>query len=111
MSLRYFISISALIITLPACTAPVGSSLTVPQDAASTCQDHCQSIGMRLTAVAIMANNVGCVCEPRETSAPNSGTVGQQSSATAGGMTAIAIQEEEQRRQAGQNGAVAGSIR
>lgn len=111
MNRSYCILASSLLFALSGCTAPVGSNLEVPQDAASTCQDHCQSIGMRLTAVAIMANNVGCVCEPRDASASNSSAVRQQSSATAGGMTAIAIQAEEQRRQSAQNGAVAGAIR
>ena len=52
-------------LSLTACMAPVGTSgvISVPPDAAQTCAQHCQTIGMRLTAVAIMANNVGCVCQ------------------------------------------------
>ena len=52
-------------LSLTACMAPVGTSgvVSVPPDAAQTCTQHCQAIGMRLTAVAIMASNVGCVCQ------------------------------------------------
>jgi hypothetical protein len=52
-------------LSLTACMAPVGTSgvIYVPPDAAQTCARHCQTIGMQLTAVAIMASNVGCVCQ------------------------------------------------
>src|SRR5215475_9621207 len=52
-------------LSLTACMAPVGTSgvIYVPPDAAQTCAQHCQTIGMRITAVAIMANKVGCVCQ------------------------------------------------
>lgn len=81
--------------TTTSCTARVGSELEVPEDAGQTCADHCQSIGMRLTAVAIMANNVGCVCEV----APDSAIpVSHHTSTAAGGMTAV-LMEEEQNRQ------------
>src|SRR5262245_21516243 len=52
-------------LSLTACMAPVGTSgvISVQPDAAQSCAQHCQAIGIRLTAVAIMANNVGCVCQ------------------------------------------------
>ena len=60
---RFSLVLTAL--SLTACMAPVGTSgmVSVPPDAAQSCAQHCQTIGMRLTAVAIMANNVGCVCQ------------------------------------------------
>jgi hypothetical protein len=60
---EFSLVLAALLLT--ACMAPVGTSgvVSVPPDAAQSCAQHCQSIGMRLTAVAIMANNVGCVCQ------------------------------------------------
>src|SRR5262249_58194468 len=41
-------------LSLTACMAPVGTSgvISVPPDATQTCTQHCQTIGMRLTAVA-----------------------------------------------------------
>ncbi len=103
------------LLNISGCTAHVGSTLTVPGDAGQTCTNHCQSIGMHLSAVAIMANNVGCICEPATVApvagdpattspAPNdpANAVDRQASSTAGGMTAILIQEQE-RQQAQQN--------
>lgn len=92
--------------------ARVGAEgVRVPADSAQRCQAHCQSIGLELTAVAIMANNVGCVCEqparpapagPRGIDAGPGAGARRQASSTAGGMAAIEMQraQEEQQRQA-----------
>ena len=77
------------------CTAPVGSSLRVPSDAADTCRRLCGGIGLELSAVAIMANNVGCVCEEhRQTSRSSAAT---HREAVTGGMATILLQEESRR--------------
>ena len=72
-------------LSLTACMAPVGTSgaVSVPPDAAQSCAHHCQTIGMRLTAVAIMANNVGCVCQ----SPTSAGSAAGSSSRAAPGPT------------------------
>lgn len=62
---------------------------TVPGDAGAQCEIHCQSIGMSLSAVAIMANNVGCVCQPRR-------TVGGEAGITAGMATLVMQQQQAQ---------------
>lgn len=82
---------------LSGCATQVGKSgmQKIPPDAAQTCAGYCTQIGMRLTAVAIMAGNVGCVCE----GATAAGHAEVQSSAVAGGMTAIEIAAEQQRQQ------------
>ncbi len=82
-----------LVLLAPACMAPVGSGLDIPPDAAKTCAEHCATVGMRLSAIAIMANNVGCVCQPA-----GPAPVAHESSVTAG-MATIAMQDAEQRRQ------------
>lgn len=76
------------------CQAPVGSAREVPPDAADTCAEHCQTVGMRLTAVAIMASNVGCICQHggEKGAAPGG-------EASAAGMATIMLQEEAQREQ------------
>jgi len=77
------------------CTAPVGSSLRVPSDAAGTCRNLCAEIGLELSAVAIMASNVGCVCqEHREASRS---AVAMDREAVTAGMATILL--EERRRQ------------
>jgi hypothetical protein len=106
-------------LSLTACMAPVGTSgvVSVPPDAAQSCTRHCQTIGMRLTAVAIMANNVGCVCQspapagsaaesssraaPRSTDRSSFGVNEEatESATTTAGMAAILMERERQRQQ------------
>lgn len=91
---------------LSGCTAPVGSDIRVAPDSAERCEAHCQSIGLELTAVAIMANNVGCVCErARVSGAGTGGDIAQKgtdarsrASTAAGGMVAIELERERQRQ-------------
>jgi hypothetical protein len=72
------------------CVAPVGVvSKTLPSDAAQTCASQCGSIGMALSSVVIMAENVGCVCSA--SSPPESGASG-------GGMAALLMAEEHRKR-------------
>lgn len=83
----------ALVIASTGCTAPVGAgTLAVPKDGAVVCADQCAQIGMRLSAVAIMAGHVGCVCQPA------SGAQAADGAAPAG-MATIAMLESERRRQ------------
>jgi len=84
------------------CFARVGSDLDVPPDAARTCYDQCASIGLRMSAVAIMANNVGCVCQPP--GAPIASNRGQSGgTGAAAGMVTIMLEEQQrQQRQAAQ---------
>ncbi|MGH1343518.1 MAG: hypothetical protein ACRBN8_18300 [Nannocystales bacterium] len=84
----------ALLAGLTGCPAVVGTSglTTVPPDAGKTCTTHCNTIGMDLGAVAIMANNVGCVCQPRTTQA-------DASAAVSAGMVTIMIQRQQEEQQ------------
>ncbi len=85
-----------LLATLPfaACEAMVGvaNNVSIPRNAASVCAGHCQSIGMRLSAVAIMANNIGCVCQDASQPNPTAGAAGRLGTPAAG-MSTIAAQE------------------
>jgi hypothetical protein len=81
------------VVPLGACVAPVGvSNVSIPKDAAETCARHCRTIGMRLTAVAIMAQNVGCVCQGGAEPATGGDEVGELSTPAAG-MATIAAQQ------------------
>jgi len=78
---------------LAACTATVGvRAYSIPPDAAKTCAAHCQTIGMQLSAVAIMAENVGCVCQYAAAPKAGAGAAGEFGT-PAGGMAAVAAQE------------------
>lgn len=82
-----------LAFTAAGCSAHVGSTAAIPDNANGTCEEQCAEVGMHLGAMVVMANNVGCVCEP--------GDSGKTSRAAAlGGMATIAILEEQQRQAA-----------
>jgi hypothetical protein len=80
----------AALLLSPACAAAVGTAggVSVPEDARAQCDGHCRSIGMSLGAVAIMANNVGCVCE-----VSGRGTAVSSGASATAGMAAIALQQ------------------
>src|SRR5436305_13259969 len=80
------------LIFVMACTAPVGSTIDVPRNSAATCAGYCQSIGLPLQSVVIMANNVGCVCNAQP-AAPSGAP------AASGGVTAVMMAEEARRQQ------------
>ena len=81
--------LSALV-PLGACAAAVGttSGVSVPEDARAQCDGQCRSIGMSLGAVAIMANNVGCVCQVTGAGGAVSG-----GASVSAGMAAVAVQQ------------------
>lgn len=81
------------VLSLSACMATVGvDARSIPPDAGQTCARHCQTIGMRLSAVAIMAENVGCVCQPAAAPVASAEAAGEFGT-PAGGMTTIAAQQ------------------
>ncbi len=85
-------------LALPLCgcvTAPPVSSIrTLPHDTGDICAAHCSSLGMQLSAVVIVRDSTGCVCQPAGAAPRASGG----SSAAVGGVLAV-LDEEEQRRQ------------
>jgi hypothetical protein len=89
---------------LTACMATVGvKGVSIPADAAQTCSQHCQTIGMRLSAVAIMADNVGCVCQQASEPKASSEAVGELTMPAAGMATIVmqqaAAQQQQQQQQ------------
>ena len=77
-------------------TVGVHKMVSIPPDAADVCQSHCGSIGLSLSAVAIMASNVGCICE-RE------GAVAQGGASIASGMVTLMLQQRQQEQQSQNN--------
>ena len=87
-----------LVAPLAGCgVAPVGVSgaISIPHDARNVCSQQCGTIGMNLSAVAIMANNIGCVCQTGA-GAPPVATTGASSAA---GMATISMLEEQEQEQ------------
>jgi len=87
--------IVCLALFLGSCAAPVGvsGSTTIPKDSAATCRAHCGSIGMELGAVAIIANNVGCVCQLKQRSNQSTASV------VPAGMATVMMQGRQQSQQ------------
>jgi len=95
MTKRWLLVLSPLCLSLFGCPATVGTSgmVSVPPDAGRTCETYCEDLGMDLGAVAIMANVVGCICEPK------GGGSATGSASTAAGMASIMLQQKQQQQQ------------
>jgi hypothetical protein len=87
-----------LVAPLAGCVAPVGVSgaLSIPHDARNVCSQQCGTIGMNLSAVVIMASNIGCVCQPAAGEQPGATT---GASSAAGMATISLLEEQEQERE------------
>jgi hypothetical protein len=93
MKIGLVASLALAVLSTLACQATVGvKNVSLPRDAAQQCATHCQTIGMRLSAVAIMAENVGCVCQFAAQPAAGPNAAGQLETPAAG-MATIAVQE------------------
>lgn len=77
-------------------TVGVNSATLLEPNSAGICAGHCQTLGLSLSAVVVMANNVGCVCAAQG-APPSAAPSSAQSSSSAGGMAAILMQEEADR--------------
>lgn len=76
----------------------VGPFHTVPRARADECAAGCAALDMRLSAMVLVMNHAGCVCEPR------GGSPGPTAAAAvAGGATiqAIVQQQQQQHQQQG----------
>lgn len=73
----------------------------IPRERATECQDICTKLGLRMSAVVIIMNNAGCVCEPGGTPVPAGGAV--SGVATRGGGATIAAVQTMATQQAQQN--------
>ena len=76
-------------------TPAVSSNIRVDPAARPQCEQHCSTLGMKMTAVVIYSNRTGCVCEPAEAPAVSS-TMAGAAVAAAG---EVVNEEEEAQRQ------------
>ena len=91
----------ALVLAACATRPPVAPGLTLPPDTAQECVNVCQRIGLQLSAVVVVANSAGCVCEVQPGPPPGA-RQGGASAASAGAIIVAAeerrIREQQQRR-------------
>lgn len=74
----------------------------VPRQRATECVAHCTGLDMELSAVVVIANMTGCVCQPAGSSPPGprttSATVAGSATAAAGAAIALATSSAEATR-------------
>ena len=79
-------------VSLAGCGAAQASNRdTIPRGNITQCRSLCESSGMALQSIVIVANQTGCVCGVQGSLAA--------ASAASGGAVAVMLAEEEQRRQ------------
>ncbi|HEY6099040.1 MAG TPA: hypothetical protein VIW03_06405 [Anaeromyxobacter sp.] len=87
-------SLLAVAFLASGCAVARPAAYSVPKDLGSECAKHCSTLDMRLSAVVIIMNASGCVCEPRQAGAAAS----TGSAAAAGGAAMnLALQQQKHR--------------
>jgi hypothetical protein len=81
---------------LGGCMTAQATGLPVPRQRADECRANCASLDMELSAMVIIMNSAGCVCQPRGAVTRLSGPA----AAAAGGAAIAALQQQQQQQQA-----------
>ncbi|NRD61329.1 hypothetical protein HRD49_06155 [Corallococcus exiguus] len=96
--LPLFLALS-LVFPLAGCATARATSFALPMERATECRQLCEQIDMKLSAVVIIMNSAGCVCEPKPAEGTNAALTG--AAAASGG--AIIQAAAETARQANNN--------
>ena len=73
---------------------PASNRSTIPRDNVTQCVSLCQSAGLQLQSLVIVANQTGCVCSPGSAQASAGGAA-----AASGGAVAVIIAQQQQQQQ------------
>jgi len=85
--------IAALALLAAACAArPVSGLTTIPKDTPASCSSICENMGLKLGAVVVIANEVGCVCQ-------KSAAEGAAGAAAVAAGLFIAVQRADDKRE------------
>ena len=76
------------------CATYRATNFSLPKERATECAANCESMDMKLSAMVVISNSVGCVCEPKAAS-PQTETR-RTAAATASG--AILAEEDDKAR-------------
>ncbi|RKG60876.1 hypothetical protein D7X30_08185 [Corallococcus sp. AB011P] len=66
----------SLVFPLAACSTARATSFSLPMERATECRQLCEQIDMRMSAVVIIMNSAGCVCEPKPAEGTNAALTG-----------------------------------
>ena len=86
------------LVSLVACQAALPAN-SVPREAAGECAKHCGTLGMTLSAMVVIANMTGCVCEPTGKRSATAQSEPGGAVAAGGAAIAVAIQQQQQGQQ------------
>ncbi len=86
------------------CAAGVGvQNKTLPADAAQTCQSQCATLGLHLSSVVTVADNVGCVCSVAPPAMAPTAQASDAATAAAAGAIVVTLQQQAQQRRSQAN--------
>lgn len=66
----------SLVAPLAGCVTARATSFSMPLSRATECRQLCEDIDMKLSAVVIIMNSAGCVCEPKPAEGTNAAVTG-----------------------------------
>lgn len=92
------LGVLALLVPVLGCVTAKPTIMSLPRERAQDCVEACDLLGMRMSAVVVVMNSVGCVCEPQ-------GTTGMSTNGAAAVTAAASVhyqQEQQQRTYASQ---------
>ena len=78
---------------------PVSSGRTLRTETRAECVDHCGQLGMKMSAVVIIADMTGCVCEPGPGQPAAEGPAAASSGAVAAMLAAQAAAAQRAQQQ------------
>ena len=98
MAVRYVLVLAGLGL-LNACTTARATAFDTPKERVTECEQICGSVGLQMSALVIIMNASGCVCE--RPSAPEAPRAGSASAVSGGAMIAatLAAQQAQQNAQ------------
>lgn len=73
---------------LLACQTVRATGYSTPKERVTECQEICTSVGLKFTALVVIANGAGCVCEPKSEATASTRRAG--AGAAAGGAVIAA---------------------
>lgn len=77
-----------------ACTTLRATNFETPRERATECENVCRGLGLELSAVVVIMNSAGCVCEKARGSSPSAG-----GSAASGGAVVAAVEAARRQQQ------------
>jgi hypothetical protein len=81
------LSLLLVCLMVSACETFRATELPTPKERVTECEALCSDVGLEMTALVVMMNRAGCVCEKRRT------TPTAAAATTSGGATIAAVQE------------------